>query len=91
MFKDDNNKILKLGKKTDNSHLEVSPLEILFALEFYDELHNCLNLSRNLYRALKGEEYETPFIRKNDRMPEEMVLKEEEIITITEVEKYLNS
>lgn len=89
IFKDDK-KILNFRKKVDNSHLESSPLEIFFALEFYDELHNCFNISKNLYKALNGEEYIIPIIRKNYRMPEQMTVKEKDIISTTDIEKYLN-
>ncbi|KIQ20194.1 hypothetical protein RT99_14065 [Flavobacterium sp. MEB061] len=90
IFKD-SSKMLKLRKKEDLSHLKVSPLEIFLALEFYDEMHNCFNLSKNLNKALKGKKYETPLIRKNERLPEEMIVKEKDLVTLADIENYLDS
>lgn len=91
MYEGTSNKLLNLGKKGDNSHLKVTPLEIIFALEFYDDLQNCINLSRNLYKALLGLKYNVPELIRHDRLPEEMRPKDKDVVTETDITNYLNS
>jgi len=91
MYEGTNNKLLNLGKKSDNSHLRVTPLEIFFALEFYDDLLNCIHLSRNLYKALLGLKYSVPELIRHNRLPEEMRPKDKDFVTETDITKYLTS
>jgi hypothetical protein len=90
MYDGQNNKLISLGMKADNSHLNVTPIEILLALEFYDDLRNCINLSKNLYRALQGLSYSVPVLIRHKRIPEKMRPKEDELITEDDILKFLN-
>jgi hypothetical protein len=90
MYDGSNNKMLSLVKKSDNSHLIVTPLEIFFALEFYDELQNCINFSLNLYKLLQGRKYVVPKHIFNERRPLDMIPKEDEYVTDEEIFDFLN-
>jgi len=90
MYDGTNNKLLSLGKKADNSHLSVTPLEIFFALEFYDDLLNCIHLSKNLFRALQDLKYSVPTSIRHERVPEKMRPKEKDILTDDDILKFLN-
>lgn len=90
MYDGENNKILKLGKKQDNSHLKVTPIEIFFALDYYDCLKNCLAYSKNLYRALMGKSYILPDLIFKNRLPENMKAKDDSFVSFEEIDKFLN-
>jgi hypothetical protein len=90
MYDGPNNKLLSLGKKTNNSHLIVTPIEIFFALEFYDELVNCINLSKSLFRALQSLKYSAPTLIRHTRVPEKMRQSVAEIVTEDDILHFLN-
>lgn len=91
MYDGSNNKLISLGKKADDSHLKVTPIEIFLALEFYDELQNCINFSLNLYKALQGRSYSIPKQIIHERRPQNMIPKKDEYVTDEDIFKYLNS
>jgi hypothetical protein len=91
MYDGTNNKLLQLGKKSDNSHLNVTSLEIFFALEFYDDLQNCISLSKNLYKALKELKYSVPRLIRHERVSKKMRQEQKDIVTEVDVLNYLNS
>jgi hypothetical protein len=90
MYDGEDNKLLRLGKKPDNSHLKVTPLEIFFALDYYDCLVNCINFSKNLYRALSGKSYFVPELKFKNRLPENMKAKKEDFVSYEELDEFLN-
>ena len=90
MYDGPNNKILSLSKKKNNSHLRVTPIEIFFALEFYDDLWYCIQLSSNLYKALQGRSYVVPKRNNHERRQKEMIPKEGEYVTDNDILEYLN-
>ncbi|KAF5038285.1 hypothetical protein DSECCO2_555860 [anaerobic digester metagenome] len=90
MYDGTNNKLISLGKKADNSHLRVTSLEIFVALEFYDELQNCINFSLNLYKALQGRKHIIPKNIVHERRPKNMTPKEGEYVTDEDILNYLN-
>lgn len=90
MYDGENNKLLKLGKKPDNSHLKVTPIEIFFALDYYDSLVNCIYFSKNLYRALSGKSYSVPELKFKNRLPGKMQAKKDDFVTFEELDDFLN-
>jgi hypothetical protein len=90
IYDGDNNKLLKLGQKPDNSHLKVTPIEIFFALDYYDSLINCISFSRCLYRALLGKSYFVPELKFKNRLPEKMQAKKEDLVSFEELDDFLD-
>lgn len=91
IYKDSSKRILELGKKNDNSHLKGTKLEVFFALDFRDSVENCIKLSKALYNALMGLDYEAPEIEFINRLPTEMQFKEKDRITDDEILEYIKS
>ncbi|WP_407265116.1 DUF4062 domain-containing protein [Tenacibaculum maritimum] len=91
IYKEQSKRLIELGKKSNNSHLRGSRLEIFFALDFRDNIENCINLSKNLYNGLFGKPYEMPTIIQKNRLPEEMQAKPKDFINEKEITEYLDS
>jgi len=91
MFEGENNKLQNLIKKADNSHLNVTSIEIMFALDYSDNLFNCLFYSKSLYNALAGSQYHVPKLIWHNRIPENLRQKEKDILTDKDIEDFLNT
>jgi hypothetical protein len=91
LYEDSSKKILALRKRNDGSAVKVTSVEIFFALKFNDAVINCMDLSKNIYKALNGLKYSIHIPITNERMIEEMIPKDEDFVTEIDILKYLNS
>lgn len=92
LYKDSQEKIIRLSKKADNSHLIVKSVDIILAIKFYETIKNCINYSLNLYKALFDLKFEIPeHIQDLNRFPEGMLAKESTRINNDELDNFLKT